>query len=46
MNFEFNPEFFMDSLPIMGMGMLGTFIVIAIIVAIVAILNKVTAPKE
>jgi len=45
-NFTFDPAALAETLPVMGLGMLGTFIVIAIIVVIVAILNKITAPKE
>ncbi len=45
-NFAFTPEGLAETLPIMGKGMLGTFVVIAIIVIVVAILNKVTAPKN
>ena len=37
---------FVKSLPIMGMGMLGIFFVIAVILAVVAILNGVTGKKK
>lgn len=35
-----NTKFFLDSLPIMGYGMLGVFIVTAVIITCVALLNK------
>ena len=37
-----NVQGFLDSLPIMGMGMAGIFIVTVIIIAVVSLLNKVT----
>ena len=37
---------FLNSLPIMGMGMVGIFIVTCIIIVTVMLLNKFTAPKE
>ena len=39
-------ENFLKALTIMGKGMLGIFIVIAILVCCIAILNKATAPKN
>ena len=39
-------ELVMDCLGIMGKGMLGIFIVIFVIWALVAILNRVTSPKD
>ena len=39
-------ELFLQTLPIMGMGMLGIFAVILVIILVVAALNKLTAPKE
>lgn len=39
-------ENFLNTLPLMGKGMLGIFVVIAVIILVVYILNKVTAPKE
>lgn len=39
-------ELFLDTLVIMGKGMLGIFIVTAVIVIVVAILNAVTNKKE
>jgi len=41
-----NVQAFLESLPIMGMGMVGIFIVTAIIIIVVSALNKFTAPKE
>ena len=41
-----NVQAFLQSLPIMGMGMAGIFIVTAIIIAVVALLNKVTSHFE
>ena len=42
----FTPAGLQWSLPIMGKGMLGIFIVTAIIVAVTAILNKATTPRK
>ena len=41
-----NVELFLQTLPITGMGMLGIFAVILVIILVVAALNKLTAPKE
>ena len=41
-----NVELFLQTLPIMGMGMLGIFAVILVIILVVDALNKLTAPKE
>lgn len=41
-----NWDLVLDCLGIMGKGMLGIFIVIIVIWALVAILNRVTAPKS
>jgi len=40
-----NVQGFLDSLPIMGLGMVGIFIVTLIIIAVVEILNKTTTKK-
>ena len=37
---------FLESLPIMGMGMFGIFLVIGVIYAVVAILNATTGKKK
>lgn len=39
-------EEFLNTLPIMGKGMLGIFIVTGIIIVVMIILNKVTKDKE
>lgn len=36
----------LDTLPIMGKGMLGIFIVTGVIVLAIILLNKLTAPKH
>ena len=38
-----NPEAFVESLPIMGIGMVGIFVVTIVIVAVVTCLNKLTS---
>ena len=43
---EFNPVAFVENLKYMGVGMLGIFIVIGIIVLSVVVLNKATASKS
>jgi hypothetical protein len=42
----FTPESLDWSLPIMGKGMLGIFIVTTIIVTVTVVLNKATAPRK
>lgn len=37
---------FIDTLPIMGKGMLGIFIVTAVIILVMMLLNKVTEEKD
>ena len=39
---NFHPELFADLLPYMGTVMLGIFIVMGVIIAITAILNRLT----
>jgi len=41
-----NVQAFLDSLPIMGMGMVGIFIVTVIIIVVVSLLNKITTKFE
>lgn len=41
-----NLENFLYTLPIMGLGMLGIFIVTALIIIVIAVLNKLTKPSE
>ncbi len=43
---NFNPMAFIENLKYMGLGMLGIFIVIGVIVLSVVALNKLTAPKK
>ena len=40
MNFAFRPDLMMDVLPVMGIGMLGIFIVTGIIILVVMLLNR------
>ena len=42
----FNVEFLMDSLPFMGKGMLGIFIVTTLIVTVVNALNSMPDKKD
>ena len=39
---NFHPELFAELLPYMGTGLLGIFIVMGVIIAITAILNRLT----
>ena len=41
-----NVQAFLDSLSIMGMGMVGIFIVTIIIIAVVSLLNSITGRFE
>ena len=43
---NFNPMAFVENLKYMGLGMLGIFIVIGVIILSVVALNKLTAPKK
>ena len=40
-----NVQAFLDALPIMGLGMVGIFIVTLIIIIVVTLLNKTTGGK-
>ena len=40
--FAFRPDLLMEVLPIMGIGMLGIFIVTGVIIGAVALLNKLS----
>ena len=42
----FNVQFLLDSLPYMGKGMLGIFIVTAVIVTVVTALNSIPDKKN
>ncbi len=44
--FKINVDAFLDSLPTMGLGMLGIFIVTGIIVLTVGALNFFTKPRK
>ncbi len=44
--FGIYPEKFLESLPIMGKGMLGIFIVTGVIVLVVGALNKMPEKKD
>ena len=41
-----NIDAFLNSLPMMGKGMLGIFVVTIVIILMIALLNKVTAAKS
>lgn len=41
-----NPAQFLQTLPIMGYGMLGIFIVTAVIILSIALLNRLTRKKK
>lgn len=43
---KFDPMAFVDNLVYMGAGMFSIFVVIGIIIAVVAILNKATEKKD
>ena len=43
---NFNPMAFIDNLKYMGIGMLGVFIIIGIIIAATYAIGKLTAPKK
>ncbi len=42
---EINLEYLLNALPIMGKGMLGIFVVTAVIILVVMALNYTTSPK-
>ena len=46
MNLGFHPETLLETLPVMGMGMLGIFLVTCVIVLAVVILSKLGKGKE
>lgn len=43
---DFSIENFLSSLPIMGKGMLGIFVVTIVIILLVALLNKITSQSN
>ena len=40
---QFRVDLMLEALPIMGIGMLGIFLVTGVIIAVVAILNRLTS---
>lgn len=46
MKIDFNVDKLMESLPLMGKGMLGIFVVISVIMLTIFILNKTTSTKK
>ena len=46
MNFYFEPMNFVTNLQYMGLGMIGIFAVIGVIILVTAALNKATAKKS
>lgn len=42
----FHPEFFVENLRYMGLGMLGIFAVIGLIIAVSYVLNAITSKKQ
>lgn len=45
-NFHFDVAALLESLPIMGKGMLGIFAVIAVIYIVIIVFNRVFKPKK
>ncbi len=45
-HFAITPDKFVESLPIMGTGMLGIFVVMGVIILCVGGLNKISDPKK
>ncbi|HIS92112.1 MAG TPA: hypothetical protein IAA84_03755 [Candidatus Alectryocaccomicrobium excrementavium] len=45
MDFHIDFQAFLDSLPIMGMGMLGIFVVIFVVFLLIMALNSATGKK-
>ena len=43
--FSFTPDKFVETLPILGKGMVGIFIVTAVLVLIITLLNKAGSKK-
>ena len=43
---SFSPEAFLKSLPMMGKGMLGIFVVIVVIYLVIMLFNKAFKPKK
>ena len=45
-NLQFKPMAFIDNLSVMGIGMLGVFLIIGIIIAATYAISKLTAQKQ
>jgi len=45
-NLQFKPLAFIDNLSVMGIGMLGVFLIIGIIIAATYAISKLTAQKQ
>ena len=45
-NLQFEPKAFIDNLSVMGIGMLGVFLIIGIIIAATYAIGKLTAQKQ
>ena len=45
-NLQFKPLAFIDNLSVMGIGMLGVFLIIGIIIAATYAISKLTAKKQ
>ncbi len=43
---ELNVELFMETLPIMGKGMLGIFVVTLVLIAGIYVMNRLTGGKK
>ena len=46
MNFEFHPEGFVEQLPKMGIGMLGVFMIVGLIIVATYLITKLTGRKK
>ena len=46
MQLSFNPDAFLKSLPLMGKGMLGIFVVIVVIYIVIMLFNKAFKPRK
>lgn len=46
MQLSFSPDAFMKSLPMMGKGMLGIFVVIVVIYIVIMLFNKAFKPRK
>lgn len=46
MKLSFSPDAFLKTLPMMGKGMLGIFVVIVVIYLVILLFNKVFKPRK